>query len=235
MSVFDRNKVKEVLKPIVDSTYKAQQEEKDIYKNTLDCFSAAIDASIRGITLEEWIESEKQRQAQKTLQNKIGDFHQKMLGTLEGVTDLGVGEVVDIICEDKKIVAEIKNKHNTTKGNHKKSIYDDLVSVLERHEGYTGYYVEILPKNGKSYDKPFSPSDNTTKTSREKSEHIRVIDGKSFYKIVTGDDNALKELYSLIPELTAEILKESFDIDRNANNIKDNQFFSELFEMIFPE
>ena len=234
MSVFDRNKVKEVLKPIIDSTYKAQQEEKDIYKNTLDCFSAAIDASIRGITLEEWIESEKQRQAQKTLQNKIGDFHQKMLGTLEGVTDLGVGEVVDIICEDKKIVAEIKNKHNTTKGNHKKSIYDDLVSVLERHEGYTGYYVEILPKNGRSYDKAFSPSDNTTKTSREKSEHIRVIDGKSFYKLITGDDNALKELYSLIPELTTEILKESFDINRNANNIKDNQFFSELFEMIFP-
>nr|WP_181718299.1 Eco47II family restriction endonuclease [Psychrobacter sp.]QJS05229.1 restriction endonuclease type II, Eco47II family [Psychrobacter sp.] len=234
MSVFDRNKVKEVLKPIVDSTYKAQQEEKDIYKNTLDCFSAAIDASIRGITLEEWIESEKQRQAQKTLQNKIGDFHQKMLGTLEGVTDLGVGEVVDIIYEDKKIVAEIKNKHNTTKGNHKKSIYDDLVSVLERHEGYTGYYVEILPKNGRSYDKAFSPSDNTTKTSREKSEHIRVIDGKSFYKLITGDNNALKELYSLIPELTAEILKESFDINRNANNIKDNQFFSELFEMIFP-
>lgn len=234
MSVFDRNKVKEVLKPIVDSTYKAQQEEKDIYKNTLDCFSAAIDASIRGITLEEWIESEKQRQAQKTLQNKIGDFHQKMLGTLEGVTDLGVGEVVDIIYDDKKIVAEIKNKHNTTKGNHKKSIYDDLVSVLERHEGYTGYYVEILPKNGRSYDKVFSPSDNTTKTLREKSEHIRVIDGKSFYKLITGDDNALKELYSLIPELTAEILKESFDINRNSDNIKDNQFFSELFEMIFP-
>lgn len=234
MSVFDRNKVKEVLKPIVESTYEAQQEEQDIYRNTLDCFSAAIDASIRGITLEEWIESEKQRQAQKTLQNKIGDFHQKMLGTLEGVTDLGVGEVVDIIYEDKKIVAEIKNKHNTTKGNHKKSIYDDLVSVLERHEGYTGYYVEILPKNGRSYDKAFSPSDNTTKTSREKSEHIRVIDGKSFYKLITGDDNALKELYSLIPELTAEILKESFDINRNANNIKDNQVFSELFEMIFP-
>lgn len=234
MNVFDRSKVKEVLKPIVESTYKAQKEEQNIYANTLDCFSAAIDASIRGITLEEWIESEKQRQAQKTLQNKIGDFHQKILGTIEGVTDLGVGGVVDIICENKKIVAEIKNKHNTTKGNHKKSIYDDLLSVLERYEGYTGYYVEILPKNGKSYNKPFAPSDNTTKTLRAESKYIRVIDGKSFYKMVTGSDNALKELYSLIPELTAEILKESFDISRDASSIKSNQFFTELFEMIFP-
>ena len=57
-----------------------------------------------------------------------------------------MGGVVDIICENKKIVAEIKNKHNTTKGNHKKSIYDDLLSVLERYEGYTGYYVDFTQK-----------------------------------------------------------------------------------------
>lgn len=234
MSVFDRNKVKEVLKPIVESTYKAQQEEQDIYRNTLDCFSAAIDASIRGITLEEWIESEKQRQSQKTLQNKIGDFHQKILGTLEGVVDLGVGEVVDIIYKDKKIVAEIKNKHNTTKGNHKKVIYDDLINVLAQYEGYTGYYVEILPKNGRTYDKPFIPSDNVTKTSRADSEQIRIIDGKSFYKIISGDDNALKELYSLIPELTSEILNESFGVKRDAKNIENNQFFPKIFEKIFP-
>lgn len=234
MSVFDRNKVKEVLKPIVESTYEAQQEEQDIYRNTLDCFSAAIDASIRGITLEEWIESEKQRQSQKTLQNKIGDFHQKILGTLEGVVDLGVGEVVDIIYKDKKIVAEIKNKHNTTKGNHKKVIYDDLINVLAQYEGYTGYYVEILPKNGRTYDKPFIPSDNVTKTSRADSEQIRIIDGKSFYKIISGDDNALKELYSLIPELTSEILNESFGVKRDAKNIENNQFFPKIFEKIFP-
>jgi len=234
MSVFDRDKVKEVLKPIVESTYKAQRKDQDIYRNTLDCFSAAIDASIRGITLEEWIESEKQRQSQKTLQNKIGDFHQKILGTLEGVTDLGVGEVVDLIHKEKKIIAEIKNKHNTTKGNHKKSIYDDLVSVLTKHEGYTGYYVEILPKNGKVYDKPFIPSDNTTKTSRTDSEQIRIIDGKSFYKIITGDSNALKELYFLIPELTSEIIEESFGVKTDADNIKSNHYFPEIFEKIFP-
>ena len=37
MNVFDRSKVKEVLKPIVESTYKAQKEEQNIYANTLDC------------------------------------------------------------------------------------------------------------------------------------------------------------------------------------------------------
>lgn len=233
MSVFDRNRLKEVLRPLVMSTYAAQQEEKDVYKNTLDCFSAAIDASIRGITLEDWIESEKQRQAQKTLQNKIGDFQQQAIGTLDGVTDLGVGAVIDIICEDKKIVAEIKNKWNTTKGNHKVNVYDDLLLKINSNQGYTGYYVEILPQKGKMYNKPFMPSDNNTKTRRPLNEHIRVIDGRSFYKILTGKDDALKELYLLIPDLTSEILIEYCGVSRNANIIKNDDFFLELFDKVF--
>ena len=237
MSVFDRNRVKAVLKPIVESTYEAQQKEKDIYSNTLDCFSAVIDSSVRGVTLEEWKESEKQRQAQKTLQNKIGDFHQRVLGTLDGVEDLGTGGIVDLVSDDHKIVAEIKNKWNTTKGNHKKSIYDDLEGVLndDGKEGYEGFYVEMLPKNGQRYNDPFVPSDNTSSTRRESREDIRVIDGKTFYTKLTGDENALEELYSLVPELTAEILEESFGVKRDVNDIKSNNIFPELYNKIFPK
>lgn len=237
MSVFNRDKVKAILKPIVESTYKAQQTEKDIYSNTLDCFSAIIDSSVRGVTLEEWKESEKQRQAQKTLQNKIGDFHQRVLGTLDGVDDLGTGGIVDLVSSDHKMVAEIKNKWNTTKGNHKKTIYDDLESVLdnEEKEGYVGYYVEILPRNGQDYNKPFTPPDNTSGTGRESRDDIRVIDGKTFYTKLTGDENALEELYSLVPELTAEILEESFNVKRDVADVKDNDIFPELYNKIFPK
>lgn len=237
MSVFNRDKVKAILKPIVESTYKAQQTEKDIYSNTLDCFSAVIDSSVRGVTLEEWKESEKQRQAQKTLQNKIGDFHQRVLGTLDGVNDLGTGGIVDLVSSDHKIVAEIKNKWNTTKGNHKKTIYDDLESVLddEKKEGYVGYYVEMLPRNGQDYNKPFTPPDNTSGTGRESRDDIRVIDGKTFYTKLTGDENALEELYSLVPELTAEILEESFKVKRDVADVKDNKIFPELYNKIFPK
>lgn len=237
MSVFDRDKVKAVLKPIVESTYEAQQKEKDIYSNTLDCFSAVIDSSVRGTTLGEWKESEKQRQAQKTLQNKIGDFHQRVLGTLEGVDDLGTGGIVDLVSNDHKMVAEIKNKWNTTKGNHKKNIYDDLERVLddEGKEGYEGFYVEMLPRNGQRYNDPFVPSDNTSSTRRESREDIRVIDGKTFYAKLTGDENALEELYSLVPELTAEILEESFGVKRDVADVKENEIFPELYNKIFPK
>ena len=100
--------------------------EKDIYRNTLDPFSAKLDTLINGTKPETWITQEKVRQKQKTLQNKIGLLHQTVVGFFEGWDDLGDGAVVDVVNNERKIIAEIKNKHNTTKGNHKTRIYDDL-------------------------------------------------------------------------------------------------------------
>ena len=85
------------------------------------------------------------------------------MGSLPGVVNLDVGNLIVIICEDKKIIAEIKNKYNTTKGNHKTQVYRDLASALEDWLGYTGYYVGVLPVNGKSYNVPYTPPDNQTK------------------------------------------------------------------------
>ena len=77
--------------------YETKDSNLDIRKNTLDIFSASIDSAIRGISLQEWESQERQRQIQKTLQNQIGELHQKVLGTLEGVSDLGVSQVVDLV------------------------------------------------------------------------------------------------------------------------------------------
>ena len=45
----------------------------------------------------------------------------------------------------KMIIADIKNKFNTTKGNHKVNIYDDLDKILNSPEfkEYAGYYIEL--------------------------------------------------------------------------------------------
>lgn len=234
MNVFNREKLKEALKPLVLTTYRKQQEEQDIYRNTLDCFSAVIEASMSELTLDDWFKSEGIRQAQKTLQNEIGKFQQAAFGTLEGVEDLGVGGIVDLIAKEKKVVAEIKNKWNTTKGNHKIQVYDDLLMMINDNEGFTGYYVEVLSKKGGKYNKPFTPSDNKTKQRRDANDHIRVIDGRSFYELLTGNEDALKELYLQIPDLTAEILKESLDVVINIEQIKNDDLFPKLFDKVFP-
>ena len=89
---------------------------------------------------------------------------------------------------------------------------------------YTGYYVEVLSRKGKKYNKPFTPSDNKTKQRREINDRIRVIDARSFYELLTGNENALKELYLSIPDLTAEILQEELDITLDVSQIKNDDF-----------
>ena len=209
---FDYMKVKGALRQTIISCYRGRHADPDIYKNTLDCFSAVLDAKILGKDLESWINDvEKTRHTQKTLQNEVGNIHTKVLGTISGWHDMGVGKILDLENSDKKIVAELKNKHNTTKGNHKKDIYDDLAEVIDSRPGYTGYYVEILPKNLQRYDHPFSPPDNAKQgTKRPERPDIRIIDGYSFYALVTGSATALLEFYEMFPSIIGDVLEEEF-------------------------
>lgn len=230
MSVFDRQKIKEVLRPILVDSYGVEISDKELRRNTLDVFSAVLESVLKNISFDEWIEQEKKRQVQKTLQNKIGELHQQILGTLDGIEDLGVGGVVDIRSSSLGIIAEIKNKYNTTKGNHKIAVYDDLLKILQQDSTISqAYYVEILPKNSRSYNKPFTPSDNRTRQRRPENQAIRLIDGQSFYTLVTGNPNALRELYRLLPELAVEILREEFSVIRDAGNFLNEAEFDFIY------
>lgn len=187
------------------------ETDKQFAKNAIDPFAALFEMSIFSLKdIGAWKKAEQQRQQQKTLQNKVGLFHQKILGALRGWEDLKTGKLVDICCHDKKIVAEVKNKHNTTKGSDKVVIYDNLDKVLvSDYVGYTGYYVEIIPKSPKRYNEPFAPPDNKTKANRLLNERIRVIDGVSFYALATGVNNALEQLFDALPAVIYRLSKQN--------------------------
>jgi hypothetical protein len=197
--------------------------EDKLYSNTIDPFSAVFDASRQGISLEIWLQQEKSRQVQKTMQNAIGAFHQNLIGSIPGWESLH-NKVIDVINKEKLIIAEIKNKYSTTKGNHMKNIYDDILSALKSdYKGFTGYYVEIIPHTLEPYDKPFTPSDNIKKNRRRTNEKIRKIDGKSFYALATGRPGALKELYYALPKAIASLKGTPHD------HISNDSLFEELF------
>lgn len=182
-----------------------QAIETDIHKNVIDPFSSLFEAAVNSYTYDSWINAEVIRQKQKTLTNKIGHLHEELLACITGVENLAKGQVVDILCRDKSIIGEVKNKFNTTKGNHKKEIYDDLSKLInEKYHGFTGYYVEIIPKKPVRYNNQFTPSDNTTKSNREGREDIRIIDGYSFYSLLTGDENALFKIHQFIITIISE-------------------------------
>ena len=229
MEFFDRNKVKKAIKNSILRVYEAQIADLDLYRNTLDCFSASIDSLVQGISLDEWMLQEKERQVQKTKQNAIGTLHEEILGAIDGVSKLSVGHLIDLESRRHNLVAEVKNKHNTTKGNHKVAVYHDLAKAIESRPGYTGYYVEILPSSSSPYNKPFTPSDNKTKRRLPSRNDIRVIDGKSFYKILTGSDKALLELYEELPSIVSEILREEKSVSRDPRIITESSSFIQNF------
>ena len=143
---------------------------------------------------------------QKTLQNAIGTFHQNVIGSIDGWEDLGTGNIVDLRCQSKKILAEVKNKWNTTKGNHKVRVYDDIKKLLgqPKNKGFKGYYVTILSKA--KINAPFTPSDNETGNRRPIDKNIVEVDGATFYDIATGEKDSLKKLYQTLPYVLGKIL-----------------------------
>jgi hypothetical protein len=233
MRAFDREKLKSAIQGSVIRVYNAQKEELDLYRNTLDCFSASIDSLIQGISLDKWMIQERERQVQKTKQNAIGSFHEEVMGSIDGVEQIPVGDVIDIKSERHCLVAEIKNKHNTTKGYHKIRVYEDLSEIISRNPGFVGYYVEVLPKGQGVYNKPFVPSDNKKKKRAALREDIRVIDGRSFYHLLTGFDDAIDELYSELPSIVSEVVKESFGETLNPDEVRESSAFYDNFNRAY--
>jgi hypothetical protein len=213
--ISDENLVLAVKKVIGIIEYAEKYSEEKLFSNVIDPFSALFDGITHNIQYENWIEVEKIRQVQKTMQNAIGDFHQDILGNVYGCENLGLGGGLDLINNELKIIAEIKNKFNTTKGNHKVEIYDAIAAKLKEniYRGYTGYYVEIIPNGKKEYNKAFTPSDNKTKMRRPEIEFIRVIDGKSFYQLLTGEKYALQNLFEILPTVISDHYEYRFDKD----------------------
>lgn len=174
-------------------------------KNVIDPFAAIFEMSGFEINFNTWITSETSRQAQKSLQNHIGVFHQNILGYSKGWINMKVGNVIDLVSHENKMIAEIKNKYNTISGGKLSDLYYSLEKLISPkssiYKGFTAYYVSVIPKKGKRYDKPFLPSDKDKGEKCPPNDLIREIDGASFYRIATGYENALAELFDILPDV----------------------------------
>lgn len=231
------------IKILIEKGIKKQQSaKKDFYKNVIDPFGAILVSSTFNSDFDEWREGEIVRQSLKTVSDKIGFFHQQIIGSIAGWEDLQVGRGLDVINRDTKIIAEVKNKHNTTKGDTQIAVYDAINEAISpkvsQYNGYTGYYVTIIPSRPGRINKPFTPSDNKTKINRPINENIRHVDGATFYEIVTGEKDALEMLFNALPTAIENTINthfpEFFSKDK-AYAREGVQQFNELFNRAFKK
>ncbi len=188
---------------------------QNINSNVIDPFSILFQMSGFGITSDVWKISEMNRQAEKTLQNHVGEFHQKILGKVSGWKDLGTGQIIDLECHDKRIIAEVKNKHNTISGGKLTNLYheleDQVVGKNKKYQNYTAYYVEIIPKKPTRFNEEFTPSNRIAGIRHQGNPLIRKIDGASFYAMVTGEPDALGQLFDVLPDVIESLGNYKFE------------------------
>lgn len=234
--ISDKDLTSEVRILVQKTLEKRSKAEKDFTKNVVDPFGALFEApAFSGH--EAWKSSELMRQTQKTIQNHVGTFHQKILGHVVGWSDLGTGSVVDLVNHDLRIIAEVKNKYSTVTGGDLSSKYyslDGLVSPKHsKFKGYISYFVQIIPKKTQRYDIPFTPSDKEKGELCTSNELIRVIDGASFYALVTGREHALKELHQVLPSVIERVYQE--ELQDESFTFNDIPNYMEYFELAYGE
>lgn len=231
---FDEDKFRTYLLELIEKNTRKSTllKTKGINLATCDPFSALFECATLGIDMSEWLATyESQRLRQKTLQNHIGKLHEIAISCLPGwkVSD----STADVINADLKIIAEIKNKHNTMNSSSALATYRKLEQLVDGvFAGYESYVVQILVKaNSKPFSIPFVPSDASKKQAKKSPTRndIKLIDGESFYALANGDQKGtMKAIYELMSEiLIAEIGDE-------AKKASKDKTFKEFIDAILP-
>lgn len=237
LSWIDNEKLYDITRDTLVSSLKKQKEEFDPFnnKNVIDPVSAVFHMFVLGLNFEEWESYERLRQVGKTLQNAIGNWHQKVLGLAENWQDKGTKGVYDLESKTeltgfepnpgnpKIIIAEVKNKFNTIKGNMQDNYHEKLRGQIgSRGKDATAYLIQIVPENKERYNKPWVPSNS------KENIHIRHIDGYSAYDLLFSYPGALKELYEALPRILNDIVSELSPKDFNISP-SDIEKLSKLF------
>lgn len=215
------------------STYEKVKDEKtysDFTQNKIDPIKFIFDKIMLDQTDEDQIKAEIVRQINRTISNAIGNFHEELIGKIDGYERYPVGNGYDIKAKDNSLYADIKNKHNTVKGSDKVSLYQNLEKYVEKSDNphAKGFWVQMI-SSGKSFH------ENWTLTVNDKDEDgkdvkkifnnkkIFKISGDKFYELLTGRKNAFYEVCIALPSVINKVKNEIAykEVAENTQVLKD--------------
>ncbi|MBP8791196.1 MAG: Eco47II family restriction endonuclease [Breznakibacter sp.] len=166
---------------------------KHFYSNKIDTIKLTFDACFNQIEEEKLIQAEILRQTDKSINNSIGTFHEEVLGGIKGFQS-GKLSGYDIKANDDSLFADIKNKHNTMNSSAAEALFQKLARYADDNKKAKCYWVQILAKS--SFCELWKADINGKEYS-----HSRVykISGDQFYALLSGQEDALHQLYKALP------------------------------------
>lgn len=181
------------------------------YKNKIDTIKLTFDSIFNDLDEETLIKTEINRQIDKSINNSIGTFHEQVLG---GITGFEMGKLsgFDIKAENNTMFADIKNKHNTMNSSSAESLFQKLAKYADTYKQANCYWVQVLAKN--SFNEKWFGEINGKEYSHSR---VNKISGDQFYRLLSGKENALFELYQILPEAISDYLSKQ-ESDDSSNN-----------------
>jgi hypothetical protein len=201
--------------------YRFSIDLKNFNKNIVDPIKATFDSKIYNKPICDIIESEVLRQLDKSNNNHIGYFHQnifKYLGNGWHVPSKGF----DVVNDLQKIYIEMKNKHNTMNSSSSQKTYMRMQSVLIKEPSAICMLVEIIAMKSQNIEWIIRLDGD-----KVSNKNIRLVSIDQFYALVTGEEEAFKQLCEKLPAVIQDVV--SLKISTNNTNT----VFAEL-EQISP-
>lgn len=185
---------------------------KELRTKTLDPILYAVEFARAGG--DSWEEAETSYKIRKQREMEIGNLREHLFGLLPGwrVLKRESGNP-DLVCEEKRIIVELKSRSDTVKGEDQKSIYDKMLkNVTGSYRGYTALYAYWVDKSRKRMDRPerFAPPDNQTGQHRPLDDRLLKVDGPLLWAIAVDPNQEIKPPYSR-PNAIFDVYAQLFD------------------------
>ena len=203
--------------------------------NIVDPVKLIFDKMVYRSTWEEIVKNEIFRQRDKSNNNDIGYFHQRIFQYMDKchVPPNGKEGGWDVIFQDPDgillatgdrvhtIYVEMKNKHNTMNSASTSSTYLKMQAKLLEDDSATCMLVECISK--RSQDIAWKASVKTNGFTRTYChDHIRRVSMDKFYEIVYGDKYAFYKLCKALPDILDDV------IEGNESAMLRNSVYDEL-------
>ena len=194
---------------------------KKFNSNIIDPIKMIFDKSVYRASWEELVSNEIFRQRDKSNNNSIGYFHQRIFQYISNchVPDNGKEGGWDVVYRNEAgielpngdrvhtIYVEMKNKHNTMNSASSGKTYIKMQNQLLKDDDCACFLVEAIAKQSQNIK-----WETTVDGNKVSHRRIRRVSLDRFYELVTGEADAFYQICMVLPETIDAVIADGENI-----------------------
>lgn len=194
---------------------------KRFNKNIIDPIKLIFDKTVYRSSWEEMVGNEIFRQRDKSNNNDIGYFHQRIFQYIKNchVPDNGKEGGWDVIFQSEDgiqlpdgdmvhtVYVEMKNKHNTMNSASAGKTYIKMQSQLLSDDDCACFLVEAIAQQSQNIK-----WETTVDGKKVSHKRIRRVSLDQFYALVTGEEDAFYQMCMVLPGMIQKVVDSGEDV-----------------------